>query len=187
MGITTHNWGVRPIVTLVSEYWESDVQWHAQPNEESFQADFGNYLRIQAEFKYKKPYGGDARYWFMIEKPVGQNWRIIHAEEIVFWVEPRDDDWHTEYREFDMYWAFPSLLMYLRRDWPFNFRITVQIQGPGNLPTGGGGSSGYWSDPESRDFTAIFKSPQPRRMKARLKEMERYFIDSLAYYRNREP
>jgi len=185
MAAVTHQWGVRPIVTLVSEYWESDVQWHAQPDQETFDGGIHNILKIQVEFKYKKPYGGSARYIVAFDELVGSHWVYNRLyDQVGFYRDPRDNAWHTRHREYDLYKS--GLFMPWRtqtQTLTLHFRLTVWIQEPGHMDTGSSGSSGNYSEPESREFTAIFKAPGIQLLTAHISSLER----DLRAYRRRLP
>jgi len=148
---TWHKWGVRPIVTLINEFTHVEVQWHDVPNTETFRkTGIFNDLQIQVEMKAKRPYGGTAWYKIWIDSRPDSDWRNVHTEEI--WLSPErgDKSWNTEYRNFSIRMKRGALV-----ETHLPFRVTVSIEEGGSLPTGSGGSSGHWSEPQSREFTAI--------------------------------
>ncbi len=183
MTAVVHEWGVRPIVTLESTYWEYETQWH-NDNAQTFKSGIHNILKLQVEFKYKKPYGGSARYRVEIDRLVGSNWYNVITDEVGFYPDPTDTSWHTEYKEYEL--SIPAWIWH-RIDRVVHFRITTQIEGPGHLPTGGEGSLGFWSDPESREFTATLEAPTLEIVGSYVMTMEEFLRETMDYYRTRFP
>ncbi len=184
MTAVIHNWGDHPIATLVSEFWSWETQWH-NDNEKTFKGGIQNILRLPMEFTYKKPYGASARYRVLIDRLIGSSWANVITDEVGFYPDPTDTSWHTEHKWYEL--SIPAWALFWWRDRVVHFRITTQIEGPGHLPTGGEGSLGFWSDPESREFTATFEAPSLKIVEAYIPNLERYLRESLDYYRKRRP
>lgn len=55
------------------------------------------------------------------------------------------------------------------------------------MDTGSGGSFGSLSDPESREFKAIFKAPPMKLVETYIPNLEHYLRESLEHYRKRQP
>ncbi len=177
-----HEWGTRPIVTLISEYWTWETQWHNHDTQ-TFSGGFDNVLKIQIECKYKKPYGGSARYRVYIDKQSGNDWVNVITDEFGYYIDPQDNQWHSEFREYQLRQAG-----YIFTDKTLCFRITTQIEGPGHLPTGDGpGSLGNWSDPESHVFTATFTKVHLDVAEVQLKYVERYLQELSQHYKTMKP
>jgi len=147
---TKHKWPIRPLVTLNNEFTYADVQWHDSPNEETFIPTIFNSILVQVEMRYKKPYGGSARYKILIDQLMDFGWENVYTDLVSFYPEPSDNQWYPDYRDYE-------LSKFTFGGEKLKFRVTVSIEEGGNLPTGGSGSLGHWSIPESREFTIIFK------------------------------
>jgi hypothetical protein len=179
---TIHNWPVRPIVTLVSEFCSWDTQW-GSPDTSTFQGNVDNVLKLQVACKYKKPYGGSAQYHVYIDKLIGNNWVNVIRDEFGYYPNPTDNTWHTELREYQLTQSGSMVA-----DVILNFRITTQIEGAGHLPTGSGpGSLGNYSDPISHDFKATFKKYKIGILKEHFLFMEKNFNDVLIHYSTKKP
>lgn len=181
MSVAIGEWGVRPIVTLVSEFASWETQWHGG-DAETFQGGMQNILKLQVEFKYKKPYGGSARYRVLIDRLSGTTWANAITDEVGFYPQASDNTWHASSKVYDI--AMAPSPMFPRTDRLLRFRITTQIEGPGHLPTGSGpGSLGSWSDPESREFTATFTKPTIQIVEGYIVDLERMLHEELARFK----
>lgn len=177
-----HEWGARPIVTLISEFATWDTQWHNH-DAQTFSGGINNALKIQLECKYKKPYGGSACYRVNIDKQSGSDWVNIIMDEFGYYPDPPDNQWHSEFREYQL--RQPGSYI---TDKILCFRITTQIEGPGHLPTGSGpGSYGFWGDAESHVFTATFTKVSLDVAEAHIKYIEKYIKDLSHRYRAMKP
>jgi len=178
---TAHEWATRPLVTLESTFWTCNTEWHGGTSE-TFKGGITNILTLQVECKYKKPYGGSARYRVVIDRKLGDNWVNVIVDEFGYYPPASDDNWHSELREYQI-----TQLGNLAKDVTLEFRITTQIEGPGHMDTGSGGSLGYWSDPESRTFTATFQQTALHIVEDHFATLERYLRDAREHYIKKQP
>jgi hypothetical protein len=185
MSTVVHEWGVRPIVTLVSEFYTWETQCHGT-NTQTFKGAIQNILKLQVEFKYKRPYGGTAQYKVRIDRKIGDDWYPAITDQVCYCIfDPRDYNWHSEYKEYELSIAFP---LFVIKDLKLDFRIITQIEGPGYLPTGSGpGIYGFWSDAVISEFTATFEKPSFELVEAQVRIMEESLRESLLEYKKRNP
>jgi len=182
MATVVHEWGDRPIVTLVSEFASWETQWHGRTSQ-TFPGGTRNILKLLVEFKYKKPYGKSACYRVVIDRQYGTDWINAITDEIGF-TDPNDNQWHTEYKEYQLFGNASPLYMVIDR--LERFRITTQIEGPGCIGTGStSGSFGFWSSPESKEFAATYKKPTLQAVEAHAISLQDALREGFQNYKNR--
>jgi hypothetical protein len=178
MSATIHNWPVRPIVTLVSEFASWETQWHGE-DAHTFAGGIQNVLKLLVEFKYQKPYGGSARYRVAIDRRDDSAWTNTITDVVSFYPDPTDTAWHTETKEYELSITVP---LFLRASKALDFRITSQIEGPGHMDTGSGsGSPGFWSPAETHEYVATFEKPQLHLVAARVKDLHLSLDEALQH------
>jgi len=160
------------------------MAWHDQSNQETFRGAIDNVLKLQVEFKYKKPYGGSAKYLIEIDAyvPSNNSWRTVIRDEVAFYPEASDDTWHTEYKDYDLHLSRGPLFRFF--DLTAKYKLTARIEGTGHYDSGSGtGSLGKYGEPESREFTVILEAPEIFALEAHLANIELLDRDSLVEYR----
>ena len=169
-----HEWSIKPIVTLESYFAETNVIWPQDPHQNTFDGQIDNILKIQVAFKYKKPYGGIARYMVHIEEKTGDNeWQTVIHDVVGFYPDPTDTNEYTETKDYELYksgsmfWVSQTL----------QFRIDVRIW-----------FHQKWNPVEtSGDYVAIFKKPKADVVKSFIKYQEINFKDLIDVYRKHMP
>lgn len=173
-----HEWKPRPLATLTSEFWTSSTTWHDGPVEQRFKSGMINHLSIQIKFRYNRSYGGDARFRVVIDQKYGDSWYALRKDEVVF--DARDEVWRENSKDYILYDEYP---LFKFTDHVVRFRVSTSIQGPGHLPTGHGpGSSGLWSEEESKEFKAVFEKPSLDIVKMRVSLMKDALDDIVNRY-----
>jgi hypothetical protein len=178
---TVLQWPTRPIVTLVSEFATSEAAWPLPYSSTLGAKSFSNLLRLQIEFKYKKPYGGDAKYNIFIDRKVGPTWYNVIHDVVGF--ENKQDTWKTSYKDYDLPVDIP---LFSLDDTPyeFEFRVVAQIEGPGHMDTGSGqGSLGSWGTAYGREYKATLVRPDFHVAEARVVQLQTALQDAVEHYR----
>jgi hypothetical protein len=174
-------WPTRPIATLVSEYWTSEAAWPLPYSHTLVAKSFNNLLRLQIEFKYKKPYGGDAKYNVFIDRKCGDVWSNVIHDIVGF--ENKEDKWKVSYKEYDLPVDVP-LFSLDESPYEVDFRVVAQIEGPGHLPTGSGeGSLGSWGPAYGREYKATLVRPDFHVAEARVAELRTAMQEAVQHYR----
>ena len=167
-----HEWPIKPIVTLGSYFAETEVIWPQDPHQKTFEGHIDNVLKIQVAFKYKKPYGGIARYMVNIEEKAGGNeWQTVINDVVGFYPDPPDTNEYTETKDYELYKS--GSMFWVSQE--LQFRLNVRIW-----------FHHKWNPVESSgEYVAIFKKPKANIVASYIEYQEINFSDLLDFYKRR--